>query len=145
MKSLEDALLQLKNKNRRFSAVRDFILHMLDKSKKPLSVLDLRKQLNKKKLSANKTTIYRELEFLRNQKMIEEFNFVDGIKRYEIISGHHHHIVCVKCKKIEDVVLKKDLQEQEKFIAKNKKFKIFKHSLEFYGLCKNCLAKGMQI
>ena len=124
---------------RRFSAVRNFILDSLDKSVRPLSAVDLQKILKKKGLAANKTTIYREVDFLKKEGLILEVRLAENKKRYELSSReHHHHIVCLKCKKIEDVILKKDLQEQEKNIAKEKKFKVINHSLEFFGICENC-------
>jgi len=126
--------------NFKITKIRKAIIDLFSMSNKPLSSLDVQKSLFKKKISANKTTVYRELEFLREQKIIEEFNFADRIKRYEIISKHHHHIICTKCDKVECVELSKDLGKQEKIIEKDKKFKIINHSLEFYGICQKCQA-----
>ena len=128
-------------KKSRFSASRNFILSLLKKSKQPLSVFDLQKEFEAKKFSVNKTTIYRELDFLKEQKIIEEFLLDDGVKRYEILSKHHHHAVCVKCRKIDCVELEQELKSQERQIEKNNKFKIISHSLEFYGLCPKCQAR----
>ena len=90
-------------------------------------------------MPVNKTTIYRELAFLKKQNIILELQFDDNTKRYEIMpANHHHHIVCVRCEKVEDVVLEKDLDAEEKVITQNKKFQILHHSLEFYGICKMC-------
>lgn len=127
-------------KKSRFSATRNLILSLLSKSKQPLSVFDLQKAFEMQKFLANKTTIYRELDFLKEQKLIEEFQLDDGVRRYEALSRHHHHVVCVKCKKIECVELVTELKSQEKEIEENNKFKIISHSLEFYGLCQKCQA-----
>jgi len=138
MKSTSHLISKPKDKSYRFSAVRNFILLSLSKSKKPLSAFDLQKILRLNKLSTNKTTVYRELDFLKNQNSIEEFKLDDGVRRYEVCSNHHHHTVCLKCRKIKCVKLDKELSEQEKKIEKNNKFKIISHSLEFYGLCHKC-------
>lgn len=127
----------LKQQGFRFTLIREAVLDLLLKSNKPLSCQDIRKHL---KLKANKTTFYRELEFLRDKKIIEEFKLDDGVRRYEIVSKHHHHAVCIKCKKVKCVELNGDIKKQEKEIEKNNNFKIISHSLEFYGLCQKCQA-----
>jgi Fur family ferric uptake transcriptional regulator len=124
----------------RFSVTRNFILSLLNKSKQPLSVFDLQKVFKTKKFLVNKTTIYRELDFLKSKKVIEEFQLDDGVRRYEILSNHHHHTICVRCRKINCVELEQELKSQEIQIEKNNKFKIISHSLEFYGLCQKCQA-----
>ena len=135
----EQILIKLKKDGHRFTKIRKSILDLLIKEPKPFSPLQLQKILLKNKISANKTTIYRELSFLRDQNIVVELQFKDNVKRYEIITEkHHHHIVCLNCDRVEDVELKKDLQREEKNIAKNKRFKIINHSLEFYGVCNNC-------
>jgi len=137
MKKKKEILNSLKQQGFRFSPIREAILELMLKSNKPLSCRQIQEYL---KLKANKTTFYRELEFLKDKKIIEEFKLDDGIRRYEASSKHHHHAVCVKCRRVECVELNKDLDSQERQIEKNNKFKIISHSLEFYGLCQKCQA-----
>ena len=140
MEKATNILKAIKNKGYRYSAIRESILNFIIKNNKPLSYFDLQKFLNKKKLSVNKTTIYRELNFLKNQGIVRELQFNDGIKYYEITpQGHHHHIICNQCEAIDHIELKKDLDIQEKSIFKNNKFKVLTHSLEFYGICNSCV------
>ncbi len=130
---------ELRAGNHRLTKIRKALLSLLTKTKEPLSPTEIGRLLGKAKVPANKTTVYRELEFLKNQAMVKEIQFGDATKYYEITpTNHHHHVVCMQCDKVEDVVLEKDLDLQEKSIAKNKNFKILNHSLEFYGICKEC-------
>ncbi len=139
MDTLGKLIDELRAGNHRLTIIRKAILSLLLKVREPLSPADILGLLEKSKILANKTTIYRELDFLKKQDMIRELQLGDTAKYYEIKSGnHHHHVICVKCDKVEDVVLEKDLDLQEKSIAKSKKFKILNHSLEFYGVCKGC-------
>lgn len=88
----------------------------------------------------NKTTVYRELEFLKSKNIIHEVVFADGVKRYEFSNQtHHHHLVCVKCDSVADVEIDENLQDQEKQILKSNRFKVINHSLEFFGLCQSCV------
>ena len=112
--------------------VKDELLSLLKKAKYPLSVPEMFF-----KISANKTTLYRELDWFVAQGLIIEVEFGDGKKRYEVASrNHHHHLVCKTCGKIEDV------EVDEKVLLANIKnktrFQINNHSLEFFGKCVNC-------
>lgn len=137
MEKKKEILDNLKQQGFRFTPIRGAILDLLIKSSKPFSCQEIQKHF---KLKANKTTFYRELEFLRDKKIIEEFKLDDGIRRYEILSKHHHHAICIKCRKVKCVELNRDIKSQEMEIEKNNKFKIISHSLEFYGLCPKCQA-----
>ncbi|MBI5138779.1 MAG: transcriptional repressor [Candidatus Vogelbacteria bacterium] len=129
----------LKDQGHKFTKVRKLVLDLLIKSPKPLSSPDIQKAFLARKMPVNKTTIYRELAFLKGQGVIRELQFGDNTMRYEVTpDNHHHHIVCINCDKIEDVILEKDLDMEEKAIAQIKNFKILNHSLEFYGICERC-------
>ncbi|MBI5412261.1 transcriptional repressor [Candidatus Peregrinibacteria bacterium] len=139
MQASSHILKRLKERGHRFTKTRGLLLELLLKSPEPLSALDLQKAFSRSGTTVAKTTVYREFAFLMKEKVIRELDFGDSIKRYEIMpDNHHHHIMCVNCRKIEEVVLEKDLDSEEKMIAKNKQFKILNHSLEFFGLCAKC-------
>lgn len=141
MENNKEILNTLRNSGFRITSVRRAMIEILIKNSKPLSYFDLKKILFDKKIYPNKTTIYRELDFLKAQKLLVSFPFKDGIMRYELSSTkHHHHIICVNCNSVEDVIVKENLQHQEKIIAKNKLFFNVMHSLEFYGLCHLCMS-----
>lgn len=118
--------------------VRTSLLEILQKTSSPLSVQEILVKLKGKKLNPNKTTIYREIEFLTNLGLVSEVDFGEGKKRYEALGDHHHHIICVNCKAIKDVSLDKDLDLFNAKIAKQAGFKPVGHSLEFFGLCQDC-------
>ena len=142
MEKVNTILEKIKHKTYRYSAIRESMTDVIIESRQPLSYFDLHALLNQKKIFANKTTIYRELAFLKEQGVIRELKFNDGINYYEPVSkGHHHHIICTTCQTIDRVELEQDLDLQEKLIAKKNKFKVLAHSLEFYGICKSCLKK----
>lgn len=143
MDKLKNTLLQLKNKGYRFSEVRNYILTSLSNNKRPLSVSDLQKRLKLEKLYANKTTVYRELNSLKKEGIILELQLKDNKRWYELSSrDHHHHIICVKCDKVEDF----DGCDSEKLINKALKqapdfAEIINHTVDFFGLCKSCAKK----
>lgn len=134
-----DIISKLKLEGYRITPARAKIIDIFIKSSSPISAIDLIQDFKKIKIDINKTTIYRELEFLLNKNLIREVEFGEGKKRYELEMGkHHHHLVCLNCKKVEDVDLEMDLSVEEKKIEKETGFKIDSHSLEFFGFCKDC-------
>ena len=138
MLNLQDITENLRVGGYRITPIRARILEIFTKSKSPISATDLINDFKSLNVAVNKTTIYRELEFLLNKQLLNEVEFGEGKKRYELNNGHHHHLVCLNCRKVEDVDLKTDLSAEEEIIEKATGFKIKSHSLEFFGLCKNC-------
>lgn len=122
----------------KITKVRETILQILSSTATPLSVSEILLKLKAKKLTPNKTTVYREIEFLTGLNLVSSVDFGDGKKRYERISDHHHHIVCITCKKVVDIPMARDLDIKESQILTKFKFKPVGHSLEFFGLCQNC-------
>lgn len=139
MANVIDIISALRSEGHRITPAREQIINTFNKSTSPISAIDLLEALEKLDNKVNKTTVYRELDFLLEKNLVREVEFGEGRKRYELNTGtHHHHLVCRKCKKVEDVDLKTDLSSEEKLIEKETGFKIESHSLEFFGYCKNC-------
>lgn len=117
------------------------VLLVLENSQ-PLAAPEILTRLKENNIVVNKTTVYRELDFLLGKKVIAEVILKDGLKRYELQAMEHgHHLICLQCQKIERVALDNDLDKQEKAIARSRGFKVLNHSLEFYGVCRNCVKK----
>lgn len=129
----------LRSKNLRITKLRRAIIEILTENNIPMAVSELRSLLSKFNLKIHKTSVYRELSVLKEQGFIQEIQFGEDKKRYEILQAkHHHHIICTSCKKIEDVVLEEDSDSQYQKIMVQKNFKVLNHSLEFFGLCGSC-------
>ena len=106
----------------------------------PVSAEQVAAFLKRAKVPANITTVYRELEFLRDRGVLAPVSFADGVQRYESAAlGHHHHLVCVSCDAIQDVALPHDeLHAAERSLEASHGFSVLRHALEFYGRCAKC-------
>ncbi len=136
---IEQLLEDLARQGFKRTKVRRALIAHLQFLKKPVDAANIRSQLETEGLTVNKSTIYRELEFLLARGIIIEIHFGDGKKRYEIVGlPHHHHAVCKKCQRIEDIFLDHDLIRVEERIRKEKSFLVHTHNLEFFGLCRDC-------
>lgn len=140
MDSHATVLRKLRDQGFRETRARKALIELLLTSNQPLAIAEIQDNLKKTyKIGTNKTTVYREISFLIDQQVAREVDFGDKKKRYEsAIAGHHHHLVCTNCGRIEDFELKQDLQNEEQRISSEKNFKVTSHTLEFFGLCANC-------
>lgn len=138
MTSVSAILGQLKASGFRHTVVRTALIEILASGGKPKSVPDLTDALADRKLPVNKTTLYRELEFLKQQGIVTDVRLNERQTRYELTGDHHHHLVCTSCDRVEDVEVDRDLEEQERMIERATNFKITRHALEFFGVCGFC-------
>jgi Fur family ferric uptake transcriptional regulator len=87
------------------------------------------------------TSVYRAIDFLLGQKLIQAVEFGDGERRYEeVVPGeHHHHLICDVCKgnvHLEQCYVDRLVAGIEEL----HEFEIKSHVLEIFGLCKDCAA-----
>lgn len=123
----------------RLTPARRALIEIFTDKPQPISVQKIGLTLHDKGVIVNKTTIYRELNFLLEKKLIQEVLINSKKSFYESAKlEHHHHFICNSCGEIDDVILDKDLSQTEKTLERKKKIKIEKHSLEFFGLCAKC-------
>lgn len=82
-------------------------------------------------------TVYRNLNILKETGVIREIKFGKNTARYDGNVESHHHIVCLACGKLEDVVCAVHpvmLQDVEKA----KSYTITEYQMEFKGICPAC-------
>lgn len=86
----------------------------------------------------NTATIYRILRILYKKRLVTRFELQEGKFRYELASKpDHHHLICQSCGNIEDVS-DNFIADIETEIKNKKRFLVKSHSLEFFGICKQC-------
>jgi len=122
----------------RQTRVRKAIIGELAKKGELISASELLARLDKAGEPADRTTVYRELAFLKKAGLAREIVFRGRPSLFEMEGEHHHHLVCQGCGAFAPVKVPIELCRQEERIGKKEKFKITSHSLEFYGLCRKC-------
>ncbi len=122
---------------------RNIILDEIYKIKKHFDVDELFKIISKKN-KISKATVYNAIELFHKLELVKKHTFNDTKTLYEksLHKKQHNHLICVKCNEIQefcDPRLQSIIQSVEKLL----KFKISKHSLNFYGHClkNNCKNK----
>ncbi len=127
----------LKDKGLKSTKGRLEILKFISNQNKPIDVNQIYQGLVAKGLKLDPVTIYRALNKLNEVGLVKQVNLREGKLRYEIEGDHHHHLVCKKCKKIEEIY-GEWLQKAEELISKKYQFTAVEHALEFFGVCKTC-------
>src|SRR6185437_5134347 len=98
-----DFINLLKSQGYKLTKVRIQLIKLLSETQKPVSAGELIQLLGQTGHQVNKSTVYRELDFLKSQHILTEIQFNEDKKRYEISSTHHHHLICLNCDGVEDV------------------------------------------
>ena len=96
----------------------------------------IHKNIKKHYPNISLTTVYRTLETFENIGIISVVNLLYNAARYDANMKPHHHIVCIKCKRIEDVY--DESINYSKLTANINNYEIRGYSVLFNGLCKEC-------
>ncbi|MDR3643385.1 MAG: Fur family transcriptional regulator [Candidatus Doudnabacteria bacterium] len=125
---------QLKAGSLKITSARLTLLDILKHAKKPLSIKEISLRLGEVDL----VTLYRNVESLQNLGIVKQINLKDRQAYYELSGGeHHHHLICTNCGKLEDVQVE-EIKLNKTFLKNHGFAKVTDHSLEFFGICKNC-------
>lgn len=106
-----------------------------------LDPLEVQARLQKRFKGVGLPTIYRILENLANCGILVTAANEDRQLRYFICRGiedaHHHHFICRKCGKVEEVNLCL-MEEVSKYVKHHLKATVQSHFLQIEGLCGKC-------
>jgi len=81
------------------------LLKLLAKTKEHLDAEQIYLQLLKRKQNISRATVYRSLETLVEEGLVEKLDFGGGRMRYESSQGgdeHHDHLICTECGRVEE-------------------------------------------
>ena len=95
--------------------------------------------LRKRGLNISRATVYRTIDVLVKNKLIDKLDIGDGRARFEYNDkyAHHDHLICNSCGKIIEFH-SKDIENYQKQIAKRHKFQLINHNHQLYGICEDC-------
>jgi len=86
-------------------------------------------------------TVYRVLTQFEAAGLVERHHFESGQAVFELNEkGHHDHIVCISCGKVEEFY-DEMIEARQKEVASAKGYEVTDHSLTLYGKCPDCKDK----
>ena len=95
--------------------------------------------MKNKKYRVSRATLYNTIEILLDCKLIRKHQFGKSHAQYEqsFLNKQHDHIVCNNCGEVTEFCDPR-IHEIKESIINDMKFKVERHSLNFYGICENC-------
>jgi len=83
-------------------------------------------------------TVYRVLTQFEQAGLVTRHHFEGGHSVFELNEGgHHDHILCVKCGRVDEFV-DSVIEERQQKIATEKGYNMTDHSLYIFGICATC-------
>ena len=140
---LNDFKILLKNNSLKVTIQREVILETLYNSDEHLTPESLHHLIQEKHpdLKTGIATVYRTLALLEDSNMVTSLSFGAQGKKYELgAKEHHDHLICTECGSITEFVDEK-IELRQHSITEQLGFKMSDHSMQIYGICKNCQEK----
>ncbi len=88
-------------------------------------------------------TVYRTLSLFERHGLISKVNYLDGRTRYDSVTERHCHLICTRCRRIEDFTWPEVDQLQLPKEAR-RWGSIENKYVELRGLCQDCLTKDIK-
>jgi Fur family peroxide stress response transcriptional regulator len=86
--------------------------------------------------SISLATIYKNINAMIKNTLLEEVKLPNEKSVYEIVKEQHSHMLCTKCNSVTDVTVK--LDDILKDISSNLNFEIQNSDLVLSGICNKC-------
>jgi Fur family ferric uptake transcriptional regulator len=125
----------------RYTRNRRAVVDVLAGAGRPLTVRDILRS----RRGLIQSSVYQAVLLLEKAGVIHRVVSADEFSRYELaedLAGHHHHLVCSNCGKVEDFAvpapLERRVREAIEAIAAKNRFNAQGHRLDLVGLCRDC-------
>lgn len=126
----------------RRGGARKAILELLDEQPCALSAEEIQHELSARERVVSRASVYRVMEELEELGFLQRVEVGRGVLRYEPTrhgAGHHHHLVCESCGRLEpfrDEGLERAVRRAGERLA----LRAFEHEIVLRGACRSCLA-----
>ncbi|MEM7591034.1 MAG: Fur family transcriptional regulator [Cyanobacteria bacterium P01_A01_bin.83] len=113
------------------------IMTVLQSLQGSISAQDLYIELRNREQDMGLATVYRSLEALKLQGEVQVRTLTNGESVYSSIKSDRHHLTCVQCG-TSIPINECPVHDLEQQLEKSHTFKVYYHTLEFFGLCQRC-------
>lgn len=132
---------RLRTVGQRLTANREALVDALVTAPRPLTIpeiLDERPRLAQ-------SSVYRNLVVLEDAGVVHRVVGADDFARWELaedLAGHHHHLICASCGRVDDVPasagLERSVAAAAAAITRATGFRTEHHRLDLVGICATC-------
>lgn len=132
---------QLQRTRQRYTQGRKALVEQLHASGRPVTIPELIDD----GADQSQSSLYRNLAILEQCGVVHRLASVDDVARYELdeaITGHHHHVICTTCGRIDDITLPDRLEtaldKAADQVGDESGYELSGHRLELVGTCGDC-------
>ena len=131
----------LRRTRQRYTLGRQQLVELLLEVDRPVTIPELME------LGAHQSqsSLYRNLAIMEQAGAVRRLASVDDVARYELdeeLTGHHHHLVCSRCGRVDDITLGEDFETQMRRAvdrtSQDSGYRLSAHHLELVGTCPDC-------
>ena len=134
----EEMLDALDRAGVRLTGPRRKLTALIERREGHFTAADLLKDAGRRRMGIGRATVFRLLELLSEQGLVERIDLPDGTHAYiPCEPTHHHHLVCLNCGATTDVD-DRGIEAVTREAARRSGFKIEQHRLELFGRCPDC-------
>jgi Fe2+ or Zn2+ uptake regulation protein len=140
--SVHEAIgLRLASLDQRYTASRRTLVETLAQAGRPLTIPEILASTPE----LPQSSAYRNVTALMEIGVVRRLPGTDDHGRFELaeeLSGHHHHLVCGGCGRVEDLrpsaTLEEALGEAARTVGDEQGYEVTEHRLDLVGRCPDC-------
>jgi Fur family transcriptional regulator, ferric uptake regulator len=120
------------------------ILQLLKQFDRGISAQDIYVELRSRDRGVGLATIYRALESLKLEGIIQGRTLPTGESLYSCVQADRHHLTCLHCGRsipIDEC----PVEQLECRLESVHQFKVYYHTLEFFGVCATCAPTAIDL
>jgi Fur family ferric uptake transcriptional regulator len=132
---------RLRDVGQRLTANREVLLDTLTGAPRPLTIPEILDE----RPGLAQSSVYRNLVVLEEAGVVHRVVGADEFARWELaedLAGHHHHLICATCGRVEDVPasagLERSVAAAAAAITRATGFQTQHHRLDLVGVCATC-------
>jgi len=127
--------------DQRYTPLRRALVETLATSPRPLSIPEILAAVPE----LPQSSAYRNLTTLIEVGVVRRVATANDHGRFELseeFSGHHHHVVCSSCGKVEDIppsrLLERAMEDVVRAVSEQLGYEVTDHRVELIGTCPQC-------
>jgi Fur family transcriptional regulator, ferric uptake regulator len=113
------------------------ILQLLQELHQSTSAQDIYVELRNRSQGVGLATVYRALDALKLAGVVQVRTMGSGESLYSSIQEDKHHLTCLYCHKSIPIA-ECPVDQLEIELQQRHQFKVYYHTLEFFGVCSTC-------
>lgn len=124
-----------------YSRQREEIIKVVKEARDHKTAEEIYMIVKAKDPAVSRSTVYRNLGLLVENKIIDKISMLVGPDIYDYITKPHNHAICIKCGKVFDFEYNFEYEKIKQIVAEQTGVEISDKGIALEGLCNSCIKK----